>query len=57
MCKTNQPAAPVFSVDGSPCTLADLLAANADDAEFCEWARVAQVGERFPALVECIRVE
>ncbi len=43
-----------FIVDGGePVSLADLLAANADDAEVCEWARSAKPGDSFPALVEC----
>jgi hypothetical protein len=43
-----------FIVDGAePVSLADMLAANADDAELCEWARGAKPGDTFPALVEC----
>jgi hypothetical protein len=42
-----------FRVDGSVTTLADLLAANCDDPELCEWAETAQAGDFFPAFVEC----
>ena len=43
-----------FVVDGNPpCSLSDMLHANADDAEVCEWARTAQPGDTFPALAEC----
>lgn len=45
-----------FLIDGNRCTEAELLAANADDVELCEWARAAQIGERFPAFVQCERV-
>ncbi len=45
---------PMFRVDdGEPCTLADFLAANADDEAVCEWAQTAQPGDEFPALVSC----
>lgn len=46
----------MFSFDGKPFTLADMLAANSDDAELCEWLRVAQVGDTFPAFVWCTRI-
>jgi hypothetical protein len=34
--------------EGEPITLADYLAANADDVCACEWARVAVIGDYFP---------
>lgn len=37
-------------------SLADFLAANADDGDVCEWARSAQPGDRYPALIECVAV-
>jgi len=49
--------AATFLVDGAPCTLADILTANADDPEVCEWARSAKPGDSFPALAECACVE
>lgn len=45
-----------FAVDGEQYSLADLLSANADDPEVCAWARSAQPGDRFPALVDCVCV-
>ena len=46
----------VFSVDGECYSLADMLDANRDDADLCEWACSASVGDRFPAFVACQRV-
>lgn len=48
---------PRFQVDGgAPCALSDFLAANGDDPDVCEWARTAQPGDRFPAIVDCVCV-
>lgn len=53
-----QPAAPkVFRVDGAEYSLAEMLKANADDEAFCEWLETAAIGERFPALMPCRRVQ
>jgi hypothetical protein len=45
-----------FSVEGRAYTLAEMLDANSDDSELCEWLTSAQVGESFPAFVSCERV-
>jgi len=45
----------VFVVDGTSYTLAEMLAANADDRDLCEWLVNATPGERFPAHLECRR--
>jgi len=39
------PAAPMFRITGRMVSLAEVLAANADDAEFCTWARTARPGD------------
>lgn len=56
MTTTTTTTAAQFTVDDHACTLADLLAANADDDALCEWAQAAAIGDRFPAIVECVRV-
>lgn len=42
-----------FLIDGRRVSLADLLAANADDEDLCEWARGAAAGDFYPAFVPC----
>jgi hypothetical protein len=49
--------APEFMVDGLPCSLAELIRVNRDDADLCLWALSADPGERFPAVIECIRIK
>jgi hypothetical protein len=41
-----------IEVEGKVSTLADFLAANADDPDVCEWARSAKPGDSFPCFVE-----
>lgn len=47
---------PRFSIDGAECSLTEAMDANADDVDVCEWLRTANVGDRYPAFVETIRV-
>lgn len=47
---------PRFNVDGHEYTLPEMLAANVDDEELCDWLTSAEVGEVFPAFVPCERV-
>jgi hypothetical protein len=42
-----------FDVEGTRYSLAQMLATNADDEAFCEWARTAKPGEYFPGIVSC----
>lgn len=42
-----------FDVEGTRYSLAQMLAANADDPTFCEWANAAKPGEYFPGIVGC----
>ena len=48
--------APAFEVGGVTYTLADMLAANASDEDFCRWARDARPGDLYPAVapVHCV---
>ena len=46
---------PTFVVDGTSYTLAEMLAANKDDADLCAWLCEARVGDRFPGHIECGR--
>ena len=46
---------PTFVVDGTSYTLAEMLSANADDADLCAWLVNARAGDRFPAIVDCRR--
>lgn len=45
--------APEFDVEGTRYSLAQMLADNADDPDFCEWAREAEPGEFFPGIASC----
>lgn len=45
-----------FTVEQIEYSLADMLTANEEDKDLCEWLTTAQVGESFPAFVECKRV-
>ena len=47
---------PQFIVEGQRYGLAEMLSANRDDAELCEWARRAQPGDVFPAYNDCRRI-
>lgn len=40
-------------VDGATYTLAQMLEANADDADLCDWLRTAKPGDVFPAFIDC----
>jgi hypothetical protein len=42
-----------FDVEGTRYSLAQMLASNADDEAFCEWARAAKPGEFFPGVIAC----
>lgn len=43
-----------FLVDGTgPYTLTEMLAANADSTDVCEWAQVAKPGDVLRDIVEC----
>jgi hypothetical protein len=44
-----------FNVDGHEYTLIQMRDANADDADMLAWLEGAEVGDRFPAFVECTR--
>lgn len=46
-------SAPAFVVDGAGYTLAEMLAASADDADLCAWLINAKPGDHFPAHLEC----
>lgn len=46
-----------FTVDGQEYSLAEMLQANHEDEELCEWLYSANVGETFPAFVECTRIQ
>ncbi len=54
--QTIAPDTPRFVVDGAAYSLAEMLSANRDDAELCEWARRAQPGDVFPAHNDCRRI-
>ncbi len=47
-----------FVIDGSVSTLAEMLAANAEDEHVCEWLRAARPGDVFDEFhgeyVECV---
>jgi hypothetical protein len=47
---------PTFEVDGTEYGLPEMLEANLDDEPLCAWLRSARVGERFPALISCVRL-
>ena len=38
-----------------PATLDEMLAANAEDEDLCDWLRTAQVGDHFPSLTNLRR--
>lgn len=44
------PASAQFVCDGASYTLAQMLVANADDAQVCAWLRHADVGDAYPDL-------
>jgi hypothetical protein len=46
----------VFEVDGFEYSMDSMIDANKDDEGLCEWLHEAQVGDVFPAFVECKRV-
>jgi hypothetical protein len=46
---------PIFVVDGTSYTLAEMLDANKDDADLCAWLLNARAGDRFPAPLDCRR--
>jgi hypothetical protein len=48
--------APVFDIQGTRLSLAELLTAQTIDDTLAAWANTARVGDRFPALVHCERV-
>ena len=37
----------MFEFDGNAYTLADMLESNAHDADFCGWAKSANIGDYF----------
>ncbi len=43
----------MFTVDGIEYTLAQMIAANEDDSELCEWLRSARPGDYFPNGTGC----
>jgi hypothetical protein len=43
----------MFIVDGDIFTPAQMLDANASDADLCDWILRALPGDSFPALIEC----
>jgi len=45
-----------FTVEGRFYSTDQMLSANRDDVELCEWLKRANVGDRFPALIECVCV-
>lgn len=47
---------PAFEIDGRMVRLDDVLDANADDDDFCAWARQARPGDVYPAVadVRCV---
>ena len=47
---------PQFIVECQRYSLSEMLAANRDDAELCEWVRRAQPGDVFPAHADCRRI-
>lgn len=49
------PGEPVFEVNGCDFSKSDMLRDNADDLDFCDWVETAQIGEVFPAFVDCRR--
>lgn len=52
--RSKEGAAARFVVDGgSPITLAEFVAANADDPDACVWARGAKPGDFYPGVVTC----
>ena len=46
----------MFTFEGNTYTLADMLATNGDDFDFCVWAIAAKTGDRFMDC-ECIGTE
>lgn len=46
----------MFEVDCGHYTKAEMLEANADDSDLCEWLRTANVGDHFSAFVSCSRI-
>lgn len=46
-----------FLVDGAIYTEAQMLDANQDDDELRAWIERAEVGDAFPAIVSCERVQ
>jgi hypothetical protein len=45
-----------FSTGGIDYSVDEMIAANADDAEFCAWLREASVGDVFPDGEGCERL-
>lgn len=46
-----------FDCEGTIYTLAEMIAANAEDDEACEWLNSAKVGESFCGFVNVKRIQ